>query len=306
MNGSRIQEPLQGPFIRKSYRVEFEGGSGFPLAGIIDRPVTHADDATDTSLPDGVPVAVFSHCFTCSKDLKAITRISRRLAELGVAVLRFDMTGLGGSDGEFSNTHFSSNLADLAAAIRFARSELGTVRGLIGHSFGGAASLGIASGLAFESTELSSANLSGANLSDSDRESIGAVITIAAPSDTQHLATLLEAMNPAIAAEGVGDVVIGGRTWTIRREMTDNFRKHRLADQLNQIRCPVLAFHSPVDQTVSYDHALRIAGLIEDREGLPGCSVVTLAGSDHLFVKNPNDAIFVAETASAFLRRYCE
>lgn len=297
MNGSRNQEPPPGSFIRKSYRVEFEGGSGFPLAGIVDRPVAHSDDATNSSLPDGVPVVVFSHCFTCSKDLKAITRISRRLAELGVAVLRFDMTGLGGSGGDFSNTHFSSNLADLSAAIRFARSELGTVDGLIGHSFGGAASLGIASGIEFETTK---------PMIDSDRESIGAVITIAAPSDTQHLATLLETMNPAIASEGVGDVVIGGRTWTIRREMTDDFRKHCLADRLNQIRCPVLAFHSPVDQTVSYDHALRIAGLIEDRTGLPACSIVTLAGSDHLFVKHPNDAIFVAETAGAFLRRYCE
>ena len=297
MNESRRQEPLPGPFVRKSYRVEFEGGSGYPLAGIVDRPLAHADDATDSNLPDGVPVAIFSHCFTCSKDLKAITRISRRLAELGVAVLRFDMTGLGGSGGDFSNTHFSSNLADLAAAIRFARAELGAVDGLIGHSFGGAASLGIASGMGSEAIE---------PLSDSDRESIGAVITIAAPSDTQHLATLLEAMNPAIATEGMGDVVIGGRTWTIRREMTDDFRKHRLADRLNQIQCPVLAFHSPVDQTVSYDHALRIAGLIEDRDGLPGCSLVTLAGADHLFVREPNDAILVAETGAAFLRRYCQ
>ncbi|WP_146577008.1 alpha/beta hydrolase family protein [Neorhodopirellula pilleata] len=282
---------------RRSYRVEFDGGSGFRLAGIVDRPSIDPNDVVDGPLPDGVPTVVFSHCFTCSKDLKAITRISRRLAELGVAVLRFDMTGLGGSSGDFSRTSFSTNLADLSAAITFATDSLGPVGGLIGHSFGGAASLGVAAGIPH----------SGSNrLSEPMRSRIAAVVTIAAPSDTQHLATLLETMNPAIATEGIGEVSIGGRSWTIRKEMTADFRSHRLADSLNQIRCPVLAFHSPVDQTVSFDHALRIAGLIHDPDGMPACSIIALPRADHLFVNEPRDAIFVAETSAAFLRRYAQ
>lgn len=283
------------PYVRRSYRVEFEGGSGYRLAGIVDRPSLNETGDANEPLPEGVPIAVFSHCFTCSKDLKAITRISRRLAELGVAVLRFDMTGLGGSGGDFSWTSFSTNLADLSAAIAFASRTLGPVGGLIGHSFGGAASLGVAAGMPHSN---------GIRLSDPMRSQLAAVVTIAAPSDTQHLATLMETMNPAIATDGIGDVSIGGRSWTIRREMTADFRFHRLADSLNQIRCPVLAFHSPVDQTVSFDHALRISSLIHDSDGMPHCSVVALPGADHLFVKEPQDANFVAETASAFIRRY--
>lgn len=283
------------PYHRRSYRVEFEGGSGFRLAGIIDRPSIDPSEISDGPLPEGVPSVVFSHCFTCSKDLKAITRISRRLAECGVAVLRFDMTGLGGSGGDFSRTSFSTNLADLSAAIEFANRTLGPVGGLIGHSFGGAASLGVAAAMT---------DSSGERLNDSMRSQLGAVITIAAPSDTQHLATLLETMNPAIATEGIGEVSIGGRSWTIRREMTADFRVHRLADSLTRIQCPVLAFHSPVDQTVGFDHALRIASLIHDSEGMPACSVIALPEADHLFVNEPLDAIFVADTAAGFLRRY--
>jgi len=282
-------------YVRRSYRVEFEGGSEYRLVGIVDRPSLNETGDANESLPEGVPTVVFSHCFTCSKDLKAITRISRRLAESGVAVLRFDMTGLGGSGGDFSRTSFSTNLADLSAAIAFASRTLGPVGGLIGHSFGGAASLGVAAGMPHST---------GIRLSDPMRSRLAAVVTIAAPSDTQHLATLMETMNPAIAADGIGDVSIGGRNWTIRREMTADFRSHRLADSLNQIRCPVLAFHSPVDQTVSFDHALRIASLIHDSDGMPLCSVMALPGADHLFVNEPQDANFVAETAAAFLRRY--
>ncbi len=286
------------PFKRRSYRVEFEGGAGFRLAGIVDRPVVAADDAaTDDAapLPSNVPVVVFSHCFTCGKDIKAIARISRRMSELGVAVLRFDMTGLGGSQGDFSHTNFSTNLADLTAAIRFATQSLGPVTGLIGHSFGGAASLGVAAGLP---------HAVGEQLTVAEREAIRAVVAIAAPSDTQHLASLMEVMNPAIVTDGVGDVVIGGRTWTIRQETLDDFRSHQLADQLDQIRCPVMVFHSPVDQTLGFDHALRIAGLVHDQDGLSQASVIALPGADHLLISHPSDATFVAETAAVFLRRY--
>lgn len=282
-------------FQRRSYRVRFEGGSGFALAGIVDRPTLEGDDDVTTArLP--YPVAVFSHCFTCNKDLKAITRISRYLAESGMAVLRFDMTGLGGSDGDFSDTSFSTNLADLAAAIRFADNSLGTVTALIGHSFGGAASLAIAAGMPLRHGS--------PPLLDDLRHKLAAVISIAAPSDTKHLADLLQRMNPAIQSDGMGDVTIGGFTWSIRREMLEDFRAYALPDYLNRVRSRVLSFHSPVDQTLGYDHALRIASLVEDEHGLPGCSLITLSGADHLLAKHAADADYVAQVSACFLRRY--
>ncbi|TWT67516.1 alpha/beta hydrolase family protein [Allorhodopirellula solitaria] len=283
-----------GGFQRRSNRVRFEGGNGFALAGIVDRP-TPVDEQGSEPAPLPYPVAVFSHCFTCNKDLKAITRISRGLAERGITVLRFDMTGLGGSEGDFSQTNFSTNLADLAAAIRFADESLGPVSALIGHSFGGAASLATAAGMPIPS---------GISLPEELRLQLKAVISIAAPSDTKHLADLLERMNPEIESQGRGDVVIGGMTWTICREMLADFRSHSLADHLNRIRSQVLAFHSPVDQTLGYDHALRISGLIEDEKGLPGCSLITLSGADHLLIKNPADAELITQMSAAFLHRY--
>lgn len=268
------------------------------LAGIVDRPVVVDPDSTENHGPMPLayrPVAVFSHCFTCNKDLKAITRISRQLAENGITVLRFDMTGLGASEGDFSQTDFSSNVADLGAAIGYAGETIGPVTALIGHSFGGAASLAVAAGMPTRSHE---------PITQSVRNGISAVVSLAAPSDTQHLAELLVQMNPAIESEGRGDVVIGGRTWTIRREMLDDFRAHRLADRLPNVRAHVLAFHSPVDGTLGYDHALRISSLIADENGLPGCSVVTLSGADHLLVNNPADADMIAQLTAAFLHRY--
>lgn len=258
---------------RKSYRVQFPGGSGFDLAGIVDQP----DDLKS------FPIVVFSHCFTCNKDLKAIARISRGLAETGIAVLRFDMTGLGGSQGEFADTNFTTNLADLDAAVEYADQNLGPVTALMGHSFGGAASLSYAS----------------------HSDQIRAVVTIAAPSDTQHLATLLAKMNPQIVSTGCAQVTIGGLPWKIRAEMLDDFRSHDLPARLATIKCPTLLFHSPLDETLGFDHALRIMGLIQASPDHDApVSVVTLPEADHLLVREPADVNFVMATSAAFLHRY--
>jgi len=288
-------------FQTKAYRVKFPAGDGaHQLAGIIDRPVTDADHRP--------PVVVYSHCFTCNKDLKATVRISRALAARGVAVLRFDMTGLGGSGGQFSDSNFTTNLADLAAAIRFADQELGPVTSLVGHSFGGIASLVTAARAA----------QGDANLALDD---LGFVATLAAPSDTTHLADLLERMAPAIASDGSGAVTIGGLSWTITRQMVDDFRRHDVTQELPHVRCPVLLMHSPVDETVGYDHAIRLMTLIQSRaepqpasqpDTQPGgsngpwtpVSLVTLAGADHLLAKNPLDRSFVAEMLSAWCHRH--
>ena len=266
--------------VRESYRVQFAGGSGFQLAGIVDRP---------KETPDA-PALVFSHCFTCNKDLKAIVRIARGLAENGIAVLRFDMTGLGNSDGEFAETNFTTNLADLNAAIEFARNELGSSIALMGHSFGGAASMAIAG-------------------SAEARKQITALITLAAPSDTQHLAALLARMDPAIETHGAGKVTIGGLTWDIHRQMLDDFRAHDLTALIPQIQSPTLLLHSPIDATVGYDHAIRIMGLIQQSPLQPPnettpVSLVTLPGADHLLATNPDDLDFVIGIVSSFVKRH--
>jgi putative redox protein len=262
---------------RSSYRVRFAGGSGFQLAGIVDRP-------DDVIAP---PVAVFSHCFTCNKDLKAIVRISRGLAESGVAVLRFDMTGLGGSEGDFSKTSFTTNMADLRAAIEFASVELGPVTALLGHSFGGAVCLAVAGSYPQSESQPR------------------AVVTLAAPSDTKHLALLLARMDPKIETTGVGAVSIGGLGWKIRREMLEDFRTHDLPAAISKIRAATLLLHSPVDAIVGFDHALRIMGLIQSSpETSTPVSLVSLKGADHLLAETPSDIEYVTSTVAAFLRRY--
>jgi len=265
---------------RRSRRVRFPGGNGFDLAGIVDLP---------TAKPHALPVVVFSHCFTCNKDLKAIVRIGRALAGEGIAVLRYDMTGLGNSDGDFSHTNFTTNIADLHAAINFATTELGPVTGLLGHSFGGAASLATAG----DATRLP--------------QSIRAVASLAAPSDTQHLATLMVQMNPAIENEGAGEVEIGGRRWMIRRQMLDDFRSHHLDRLISKISLPLMLLHSPVDRTVGFDHALRImqlASVHRDGSQPPAVSLVALDGADHLLAENPDDLGYVAGLLASFFWRH--
>lgn len=269
---------------RKSYRVSFPGGNGYQLAGIVDRP----DPGQNNDTSHDCPVVVFSHCFTCNKDLKAIVRIARAFSEQGIAVLRYDMTGLGGSDGDFAETNFTTNQADLSAAIRFARSDLGPVTALIGHSFGGAVSLAHAG-----------------QCSDGDPGTLKAVITLAAPSDTQHLAALLARRDPDIEKSGRGSVTIGGIRWEIAQQMLDNFRSHDLPAMISGIKTATLLFHSPTDETVNFDHALRIMGLIQNAPGstrIP--SLVSLHNADHLLINQPDDLQFIADTAAAFLHRY--
>lgn len=264
--------------MRRSERVQFDGGNGHRLAGIVDRPV----DSSPTPRGLQVPVVVFSHCFTCNKDLKAIVRISRQLAASGAIVLRYDMTGLGNSAGRFEETNFATNLADLYAAVRFADRHLGPPTVLLGHSLGGAASLAAAAdwpdGLV---------GLSG-------------VATLAAPSDTRHLAELLVRMDPAVERFGRGEVVIGGRRWATTPQLIENLAGFDLPSRIARLTVPLMLFHSPVDQTVGFDHALRIMGLA--RESAP-VSLVTLPHADHLLMSDTRDLTYVADVLSAWLTR---
>ncbi len=265
-------------FTRVSSRVRFDGGNGFALAGIVDAVAERPD----------APLVLFSHCFTCNKDLKAIVRISRRLADQGIAVLRYDMTGLGGSEGDFSQTNFSTNLADLQAAATFAAETLRPPCTLMGHSFGGAASL-----------------VSAARRSEVPAlQELRAVAVLAAPADTEHLAMLLSRMDPAIDRAGEGTVTIGGMSWNITRQMLDDFRQHRIEDQLGRIALPLLIFHSPADTTVGYDQALRIMQMASGSATPSPVSLLTLAGADHLLATHSADLTYVADGLANFIHRY--
>jgi putative redox protein len=260
--------------LRRSVRVEFPGSQGRLLGGILDQPVV---------APRGF--LLFSHCFTCNKDLKAIVRISRRLAERGWGVLRYDFAGLGNSQGDFEDTNFSTNRQDLAGAAVFLANHHQSPCLLIGHSFGGASSIAMAETL----------------------PSVRGVATIAAPSDTQHLAALLDRKNPDIQLRGEGHVQIGGRTYTIRRQMLDDFRAYDLERDLSQMTKPILIFHSPEDETLGYEQALRLFFLVSqrgpDHPASPGASLITLPRADHLLTRHPADTQFVADLISVWLSR---
>ncbi len=260
---------------RSSERVSFGGGAGFQLAGIIDVPDAHPK-----------ATVLFTHCFTCSKDLKAIVRISRGLAEHGYLVLRYDLTGLGGSQGDFSLTNFTTNRADLLAASNFLSENFTPPSFLIGHSFGGACSLSMAEEI----------------------PSVRGIVSLASPSDTTHLADLLLRKDPKIGSEGVGQVSIGGRTYAIAKQMVADFRSFDLPARLRKLGKPTLLFHSPEDETVHFDHVMRLYGLLtqramDDRIPPAAASLICLPGSDHLLVNNPADVTFVTDLTNAWFER---
>ncbi len=265
--------------LRHSHRVRFPGHGGNTLTGILEVPVEEVR-----------AWMIFSHCFTCNKDLKAIVRIARGLAERGWGILRYDFAGLGGSEGTFADTNFSTNCEDLRCAVEFLSGTYHPPRFLFGLSFGGAASLAMADKL----------------------PSIAGVITLAAPSDTSHLADLLSSMNPCIESEGTGTVSIGGLTHTLSKQMLDDFRSHDLPTRIRELCKPLLAFHSPEDETVSYRHALALAGLaVPDSEqrgpaksGLYPRSLITLPGSNHLLTNSERDTPFVVGVMDAWCRRF--
>ena len=249
-----------------SKRVFFENAAGIRLAGIVDFPV---DKPT--------AFALFSHCFTCTKDLKAIVKISRCLAREGIAVLRFDFTGLGDSRGDFSTTNFETNLADIQAAVNWLANEHEPPKLLIGHSLGGAAMMASASNI----------------------ESALGLVTLAAPSCTKHLAKFLSQANPDIEQKGEGQVSIGGKTYTVRSQLIESLRQRDLDDSIKSIRLPHLILHSPIDETLAFDHAKKIFQLTGGAR-----SFVTLDGSDHLLVNRAGDVEFVANLITVWSYRF--
>lgn len=230
--------------------------------------------------PDGEPnsYALFAHCFTCSKESRAARWISDALAARGIAVLRFDFTGLGSSEGEFANTDFSSNVEDLVAAADHLRTGRGAPVLLIGHSLGGAAVLAAAGRI----------------------PEAQAVVTIGAPSDPSHVANLFADRIAEIRQCGVGEVSVGGRSFRIRRDFLDDVAEQRLLDRLATIRKALLILHSPIDQVVSIDNASAIFTASRHPK-----SFVSLDGADHLLSRR-QDAQYAGDVIAAWAGRYLD
>ena len=220
--------------------------------------------------------ALFAHCFTCSKGFVAANVIAKTLAEMGIGVLRFDFTGLGNSQGDFSNTNFSSNIEDLVSACSHLSKEFGAPELLIGHSLGGAAVLKAAARM----------------------DSVKAVVTIAAPSDVRHLSQLLEDDLDTIEKEGQAKINVAGRSFTIKKQFLDDIGKTQILDCLKGFRKALLVMHAPHDTSVSIEHAANIFQAAKHPK-----SFITLDTADHLLSKR-SDARYAAKVCGAWADRY--
>ena len=251
----------------QSERFDFPNTRGERLAAVLDRP-------------DGEPraYALFAHCFTCGKDILAAKRMAERLTASGLAVLRFDFTGLGASEGEFANTTFSSNVGDLVAAADHLRRTHRAPAILIGHSLGGAAVLAAAG-------EIAEAR---------------AIVTIAAPADPHHVTGLFKDRIDEIRAQGEVEVSLAGRPFRVRREFLDDVAEQRLLDRVARLRKALLVFHAPTDEIVSIDNASRIFTAAKHPK-----SFVSLADADHLLSRR-GDAAYAANVIAAWAERYLE
>lgn len=249
----------------KSVKFDFKNKNGEVLAGRLELPAQKPR-----------AFAIFAHCFTCHKNVTAASRISKNLGALGIAVLRFDFTGLGNSDGDFSNTNFSSNVADLVSAFEAIKREFKTPQILIGHSLGGAAVLKAAPLL----------------------EDIKAVVTIGAPSDTAHVSHLFESEIPKIEAEGEAKVRLVGREFKIKKQFIEDISEQNILDSLSKTKKAFLIFHSPLDETVAIDHAAKIYKSLKHPK-----SFITLDTADHL-VSAVDDAQYIADSISTWVKKY--
>jgi uncharacterized OsmC-like protein/alpha/beta superfamily hydrolase len=247
--------------------VRFPGSIGGRLAARLDAP-------------PGKPAAyaLFAHCFTCSKDTLAASRISTALTARGIAVLRFDFTGLGGSEGDFANTNFSSNIADLVAAAAWLREHHEAPKLLIGHSLGGAAVLA-AAGEIPESK---------------------AVVTIGAPFEPSHVMQLLTSALPGIESAGEAEVELAGRKFKIRKQFLDDIGSRNNREAIGNLRKALLIFHSARDTTVSIDNAGQIFMAAKHPK-----SFISLDDADHLLTRK-EDSEYVASVLSAWASRYID
>lgn len=249
-------------------RITFPGSTGDALAARLEVPTQGRPRAW----------ALFAHCFTCSKNVKAAVNITRALSRLGVGVLRFDFTGLGESEGDFADTTFSSNVEDVVAAARFLESEYDAPALLIGHSLGGAAVLQAAGSL----------------------PKVRAVVTIGAPADPAHVRHLVSSAEEEIEREGEAVVSISGRDFRIRKQFLDDLEEQPGEELVRSLRRALLIMHSPIDEVVAVDNAARLYKAAKHPK-----SYISLDDADHLLTKS-EDSEYVAGVLTAWASRYLD
>ena len=248
-----------------SEKVSFSGSDGQQIAGRLEHPVGQF-----------VGWAIFAHCFTCSKQSRAAVGLSRALAERGIGVLRFDFTGIGESEGEFSESGISSNVEDIEAAASWMAEQGRPVSLLVGHSLGGTASI------------LAAERLKG----------LKALVTIGAPSEAKHVIGQFGPSVEEIESDGEASVTLGGRPFTIRREFVDDLREARVGAAVSRLRLPFLILHAPGDEEVSVEHATKL--FLEARHPK---SFVSLDDSSH-FLERDTDTDFAASVIAGWASRY--
>jgi putative redox protein len=251
-------------FLKLSFRNE----KGESLAARLDLPVDEKP----------VAYAIFAHCFTCTKNLNAVVNINRALAKEGIATLRFDFTGLGESEGDFSHTSFSSNVSDLIAAADFLKLEFEAPKLLIGHSLGGAAVLQAAKFV----------------------PSSVAVATIGAPSNLAHLARYLEPQQREIATQGETEITLAGKTFRIKKQFLDDLELTHIQETIQNLNKALIILHSPVDDIVDIENAGEIFQMATHPK-----SFISLDRADHL-LSNREDSLYVGSVLAAWARKYLE
>ncbi len=247
-------------------RIRFTSRSGLALVG-------------DMELPPGGDyraAVLFAHCFTCNRNYKAVRNISRELAVLGFAVLRFDFTGLGQSEGDFSDTTFSSNLDDLEDAARWMEAHLRPPQVLVGHSLGGTAALAVAERL----------------------DSVHAVATIGSPSTPDRVIEHFSDQLETIEKQGSAEVRLAGRPFRIRRDFIEDARSHRLDERLRKLRRALLVLHGPTDEIVPVENAQQIF-----TAALHPKSFVSLDDADHLLSREA-DSRYAGRVIASWAARF--
>lgn len=252
---------------RSRTKLEFPGTDGLAIAGLLEMPEENP-----------LAFALFAHCFTCGKDVVSASRIARALVARGFAVLRFDFTGLGSSDGDFANSSFSSNIQDLVHAADYLREHYRAPSLLIGHSLGGAAVLSAAHAVP---------------------EAVG-VVTIGAPADPAHVAKQFSCDIAAIERDGSAQVSLAGRPFSISKQFLDDLGEHDQKQKIASLRKALLVFHSPVDRVVSINEAEKIYSAAKHPK-----SFISLDDADHLLTRAA-DADYVAATIAAWGARYLD
>jgi alpha/beta superfamily hydrolase len=252
----------------KSKRLEFTGSLNFKLSALLDLP--------DNIDPEAY--AIFAHCFTCNKNYKILNNIDEALTENKIAVLRFDFTGLGASQGSFADTNLSTNIGDILATAEFLDLNYEAPKLLIGHSFGSAAIIHAAAQI----------------------QSCAAVVTIAATSDRSSIRSILMSKRAELEQNGVATFNISGRQFPLKKQFLDDLEKISIRDAIKKLNKPILICHSPRDELVGIENAYQLFEMANQPK-----SLVSLDKADHL-LSDEKDGKYIGHLIAAWSSKYIQ